>query len=108
MKDYKEINSFFLGVLENIDIIMNNDFYVDKGELLEARKKVQKWYDNFKKNKTLKGIEPKELEFIDLAITDEFAEYIETEPVKENYVERLLFDFGKLEQYWKDEMLEEK
>ena len=108
MKNYEEINSFFIETLENMDNILNNDFYENKGNLIKAREKVQNWYDNFKNNKTLKNIEPKDLEFIDLEITDIFDEYIASEPVSENYIERLSYDFGHLEKYWKNEMLEGK
>lgn len=53
----------------------------------------------------MKGIEPKELESIGLEITDFFDKYVVTESVKENYAERLLYDFGHLEMKWKTELL---
>ena len=53
MKNYEEINSFFIETLENMDIILNNDFYENKGNLIKAREKVQNWYDNFKNNNEL-------------------------------------------------------
>ena len=50
-------------------------------------------------------INSNELKNIDLEITDFFAKYVETEPIEENYAERLSYDFSELESYWKEEML---
>ena len=47
MKNYEEINSFFIETLENMDIILNNDFYENKENLIIAREKVKTSYDNF-------------------------------------------------------------
>lgn len=105
MKNYDEINDFFTETLLNMDIILNNAFYKNKGNLKEARIKTQNWFDSFKNNKSLKGIDPKDLEFIGFEIYDLMDEYIATESVKENYLERLDYDFGHLKRYWKDEML---
>ena len=57
------------------------------------------------KKNTLKDIEPKELEYISLEITDFFDKYLPSESVKENYAERLSYDFGQLEKYWKEEIV---
>lgn len=103
----RDTNSYFEGVISNIDIILNSDFYKDKDSLNEVKTKIIKWYDSYKKNKTLKEISPKELEDIDLEITDFFAKYVETESIKENYAERLSYDFSELESYWKEELLGE-
>lgn len=65
-------------------------------------------YKTYKEKNTLKEIEPKELEYIGFEITNFFDRYLKTESVKENYAERLLYDFGNLEMIWKDEMLEGK
>ena len=100
-----EINMFFVRIMDNIDIILNNDFYKNKGNLDKVKEKIQNWYDNFKENNTLKSISAKDLEFVDLEITDLFDEYITLESVSENYIERLLYDFGHLEKLWKNEML---
>lgn len=37
MKNYDEINDFFTETLLNMDIILNNAFYKNKGNLKEAR-----------------------------------------------------------------------
>ena len=42
---------------------------------------------------------------MDLEITDFFDKYIKIESVKENYSERLLYNFSHLEKEWKSEML---
>ena len=105
MKEEKEIISFFNDTLEDIDDILKSDFYHDKANLKEIREKIERWYKNFIQKKSLVCIEPQELKQLDLDITTIFADYVATEPVKENYTERLLYDFGHLEKYWKDEML---
>ena len=106
MKNYKDVDSFFISVLENIDEILKSNFYEKKGNLLEIKEKINKWYLSFKKNLSLKGISAEDLEFIDKEITVLFDEYIASEPVKENYVERISYDFSHLKRYWEGEMLE--
>ncbi len=107
MDKERDIDSYFDGILENIDIILKIDFYKkkDKNIIKSIRKKISNWYNIYNKKNTLIGISPKELEYIDLEITDFFDKYFKIESVKENYSERLLYDFGKLEKYWKKEML---
>lgn len=103
----RDIKSYFEGVLENIDIILDNSFYKDEDKegLKYVKLKIKDWYKIYMEKNTLKGIEPDELKKIDLEITDFFDKYVATESVKENYAERLLFDLGQLETKWKDEML---
>ncbi len=103
----RDVNSYFDGIISNIDTILNNDFYKNKKQLNIVKTEIIKWYDSYKEYKTLKKISPKTLEDLDLEITDFFAQYIETESVEENYAERLLYDFDELERYWKAEMLGE-
>lgn len=105
MNNNRDINSYFDGVINNINIILNNDFYDNKDNLEEVKNKVLEWQEDYKKNNTLKGISVKDLEYLDLEITDFFADYVATEPIKENYAERLSYDFSILEKKWKDEML---
>lgn len=105
IKEIRDINLYFEGVIQNIDIILNNDFYKNKDNLIIVKNSIIKWYDSYKTHLTLKQINPEELKNLDLEITDFFADYVETEPVNENYAERLSYDFDKLERYWKDEML---
>ena len=103
----RDIKSYFEGVIENIDIILKNDFYKidDKKKLIPVREDINKWYKDYIKNNTLKNIKPETLENIGYEISDFFDEYVVSESIKENYAERLIYDFGELELYWKDEML---
>lgn len=105
INEIRDINSYFEGVIQNIDIVLNNDFYKNKDNLITVKTSITKWYDSYKTHQTLKQINPEELKNLDLEITDFFADYVETEPVNENYAERLSYDFDELEGYWKDEML---
>ena len=56
----RDIKSYFEGVIENIDIILNNDFYKidDKKKLIPVREDINKWYKDYIKNNTLKNIKP--------------------------------------------------
>jgi len=107
MGEKRSIDSYFKGLLEDINIILNDEFYnnVDKENFKYVKENIEKWYNDYKRNNTLKVIEPRKLEEIGLEITDFFDKYVVTESVKENYAERLSYDFGKLELYWKSEML---
>lgn len=107
MSKQRDTNSYFQGVLENINIILNNNLYkdIDKENLKFIKLKIENWYESYKENKTLKGINPNLLKSIDTEITDFFEKYIVTEPIKENYAERLSYDFGCLEKHWEIEML---
>lgn len=101
----RDIKSYFEEVIENIDIILKENFYENKDDLYNVKKEIVKWYDNYKTDNPLKHIEPEKLKELDIEITDFFAQYVATESVKQNYAERLSYDFSKLEKYWKDEML---
>ena len=103
----RDIKSYFDGVLENIDIILKNDFYkqIDKNNLKNVKEKIKNWYKSYSKINTLKEINPNDLEYISLEITDFFDKYFESESLNENYAERLSYDFGCLELAWKKEML---
>lgn len=107
MEKDRDIKSYFDGVLENIDIILQDRFYKleNKDTIKEIKNKINNWYNIYKTKKTLKFIEPKELEYIQLEITDLFDEYYIDEDIDKNYTERLLYDFSHLAHYWKDEML---
>jgi len=107
MEKKRDINSYFKGVLENINVILNSEFYNenDKKNLEYVKIEIEKWYKIYKQKNTLIGIEPNELKNIGLEVTDFFDKYMITESVKENYAERLLYDFGHLEKDWKSEML---
>lgn len=103
----ENITSYFNDVLENIDIIIKNDFYKekDKENFYEIKEIIKSWYDDYRENSTLKSINPNELKNIDLEITDFFDKYMIHESNEENYSERLLYNFGHLEKGWKNEML---
>lgn len=101
----RNIESYFEGIIENLEKIENSSFYENKEDLLSIKELVNNWFEDYKKNNTLTGIDVKDLEKIDLEITDYFAKYVETEPNNENYCERLSYDFGELEELWKAEML---
>lgn len=105
MKNTRDVNSYFEGALKNIDIILKNKFYQNKQNLYEVKKEIENWYDNYKKNNSLKYIAPEQLKDLDLEITDFFTQYVTTEPVQQNYAERLSYDFSKLEDFWEKEML---
>ena len=110
MKEQRDIKSYFDGVLENIVIILKSDFYKEKDKKVfnEIKVKIENWYKSYIEENTLKNIEPKELEYIGLEITDFFDKYISSESVQKNYAERLSYDFGHLEICWKEEMIEGK
>ena len=107
MEKQRDINSYFEGILENINIILDNSFYSndDKKNLEYVKLEVETWYISYKEKNTLKCIQPNKLKNIGIEITDFFDKYVMTEPVKENYAERLSYDFGYLEKNWKVEML---
>lgn len=109
MEHKRDISSYFEGVLANINVILNNSFYkdIDKENLIYIETEVEKWYETYKKRKSLKEIEVKILDDISLEIAGFFDKYVALEPVKENYAERLSYDFGHLEICWKKEMLVE-
>ena len=50
MEEQRDIKSYFDGVLENIDIILENNFYKieNKDNLKDIRKKIDNWYNTYK------------------------------------------------------------
>lgn len=106
--DKDNLEMLFVSTLDSIDTIINNNFYTDKANIKEVRKKINDWYKNFKDTNSLKGITPEDLKYLDLEITDLFDKYLSSEPVKENYTERLSYNFSLLQHEWKSEMLGEK
>lgn len=103
----RDIKSYFEGVLDNIDIILKSDFYKigDKEYLFDIKNIFYDWYNFYVENNSLNGIDSKKIEYLDLEITDFFDKYVKLESVKENYSERLLYDFGCLEKLWENEIL---
>ena len=109
MEEQRDIKSYFNGVLENIDIILENNFYKieNKDNLKDIRKKIDNWYNTYKEKKSLKYIDHKELKYIAFEITELFDKFYEKEDIDKNYTERLSYDFSHLKHYWKDEILGE-
>lgn len=101
----KEISILFTNLLNTIDLILNSEFYTDKCDLIEVKVKIEEWYRNYKNSSSLKSINYKDLEFMDSDIMELFDEYIKTESVSNNYVERLSYDFNILLKKWKEEMI---
>lgn len=103
--DCMEISLLFDELIESLDFMLDNDFYTEKEVINQIKEKVQNWFDDFKKSKTLKNIKVEDIQFLDLEIIDLQDKYIMIEPVLENYIERTSYNFGILEKEWKDEML---
>ena len=101
----KEINDLFQGIINTIDLVFSNDFYTETNSLVNVKKIIGKWYQDFKKYNRLTTIKVKDLEFVDLEITNFFDIYITNEPMSHNYTEILSHSISVLEKYWKDEML---
>lgn len=104
----QEINELFNILINTLDLIFLNEFYTDTLELKKVRKKINEWYNSFKRSGTLININPEDVKFLDIEVTNFFDKYIESEPVSHNYTEILSFNFGQLEKYWKDELIERK
>lgn len=102
---FDKIKDLFENMIVALDFILDNDFYLNKYSVPQIKKIVEKWYSEFREKNTLKTISVEDLKFLDLEITEIFDVYFKNEPLKDNYTERLLYDFGALEGYWKDEML---
>lgn len=101
----KDITELFNNIIDDINNIIENDFYDDKGEMSKVREIILVWFDDFKKRGTLKNISRDDLIFADLEISTIFGMYISSESVSDNFCERLTFDFGMLKRYWKDEVV---
>ena len=107
MEKERDVKSYFDGVLENLDVILQSDFYKleNRDTIKDIRNKINNWYHTYQDKNSLKDIEPKELEYLALEITILFDKFYIDEEIDKNYTERLLYDFSHLEHYWKDEML---
>lgn len=105
--DKDNLNMLFIQTLDCIDTIISNKFYNDKDTIKEIKKIINNWYKRFQETNDLKGIETEELEYLDTEITELFDKYISSESVKENYTERLSYNFGLLEKEWQSQMLGE-
>ena len=107
MKIDRDVNSYFEDIIECINCIHKSDVYCnnEKENLNNVKKKIEYWHNSYLKSNTLKEINPNDIKYMDLEITDFFDKYIKIESVKENYSERLLYDFSHLAKEWKNEML---
>ena len=105
--DKNNLNMLFIQTIDCIDTIINNKFYNDKDTIKEIKKIINNWYKSFQETNNLKGIETEELEYLDTEITELFDKYISSESIKENYIERLSYNFGLLEKEWQSQMLGE-
>ncbi|MGM9877990.1 MAG: hypothetical protein ACI33S_04995 [Bacilli bacterium] len=107
MEIKREIDFIFDDIIECMNCVDKSDVYNknDKENLIKIKNKIEYWYKSYLKNSTLKEIMPNDIEYIDLELTDFFDKYIKIESVKENYSERILYNFSHLMKEWKNEML---
>ena len=104
----KEINKLFSDFLKTLNLVFSDKFCEKTLELKKVKSIMYNCFLNFQSNKSLIHINPKEIEFVDLKITDFFDKYIEIEDALRNYTEILSFNLSQLEKYWKDEVIERK
>lgn len=107
-QENSDISKLFINILNDINLIEKSKFYKKDDSFSKIKEIIKQWYDNYKLNKILTSITVKDLEYLDLEITSFFDKYIESESIKENYSERLYYDFCRLEKIWKNKMLGEK
>ena len=71
MERQRNVNSYFVGVLENIDLILKNDFYKndDKLVLKKVKIKVKKWHKSYIETETLTKIKPEVIKYIDNSLS---------------------------------------
>lgn len=107
-QENSDIGKLFINILNDINLIEKSEFYKKDDSFRKIKEIIEQWYDNYKINNELTSITVKDLEYLDLEITSFFDQYIESESAKENYSERLYYDFCNLEKIWKNKMLGEK
>ncbi len=107
-QENSDISKLFINILNDINLIEKSKFYKKDDSFRKIKKIIKQWYGNYKLNKILTSITLKDLEYLDLEITSFFDQYIESESTKENYSERLYYDFCRLEKIWKNKMVGEK
>ena len=98
------IGELFINILDDINLIEKSKFYKKDDSFRKIKKIIKQWYGNYKLNKILTSITLKDLEYLDLEITSFFDKYIEYESIKENYSERLYYDFCGLEKIWQKDL----
>lgn len=102
----KEIVKLFSDFLKTLNLVFCDKFYEKTLELKKVKSIMYNWFLYFQSDKSLIHINPNEIEFVDLEITDFFDKYIEIEDALHNYTEILSFNLSQLEKYWKDEVIE--
>lgn len=103
-QENSDISKLFINILNDINLIEKSKFYKKDDSFSKIKEIIKQWYDNYKLNKMLTSITVKDLEYLDLEITSFFDKYIESESIKENYSERLYYDFCRLEKIWKKDL----
>ena len=81
-------------LIETIDEILKNDFYIDAFDML---KNFQKFLISWKVN--IKNVNPKQLEYFQSELSDFMDVYLDDE--KKAYSEILSFHYMLLLRYWK-------
>ena len=108
VQENSDIGKLFINILNDINLIEKSKFYKKDDSFRKVKEIIKQWYDNYKLNNILTSIMVKDLKYLDLEITSFFDQYIESESTKENYSERLYYDFCRLEKIWKNKMVGEK
>ena len=103
-EDVNEVNRLFDTFIETIKLVFENKFYTNTESLYKVKDIMEKWYSSFQSTNSLTIINVKDIEFLDLEVTQFFDDYIETEPVPHNYAEILSYNLSHIIRYWKDEM----
>lgn len=103
--NYKEIEILFNGLIEALNDMLKTNLYTEKELINQIKEKVVNWGDSFKKSKSLTKIKLEDIRFLDIEIIELQDKYIMIEPILENYIERISYNFRILEKIWKDEML---
>lgn len=104
VQENSDIGKLFINIINDINLIEKSKFYKKDDSFRKIKEIIEQWYDNYKINNELTSIMLKDLEYLDLEITSFFDQYIESESTKENYSERLYYDFCNLEKKWKNDL----
>lgn len=103
-QENSDISKLFINILNDINLIEKSKFYKKDDSFRKIKEIIKQWYDTYKANEELTSITAKDLKYLDLEITSFFDQYIESESTKENYSERLYYDFCRIEKIWKNDL----
>lgn len=104
-EDKKEIHKTFSIFLDCVNNALKNNFYCDSRKyLIEIKKIVSNWHEQFKKNGTLLSIKLRELQYLDEKIFEFVDTYLLIEPRNCNYSEILEHYLITLKRYWSFEI----